>query len=286
MKRADPEFTPQTTPGLRGKLNEVIFGCETRAGRVFDLLLILCILLSVLVVILASVPSVRAQFGRELDLLEWAFTLLFTLEYGLRLYCAFSPSRYAFSFFGLVDLLTILPTWLSLFFPQASYLLVFRILRVLRIFRILKLFTYIGEASLLMRALMQSRRKIMIFFFCVIVLNVFFGSLMFLVEGPENGFNSIPESIYWSILTLTTVGNSDISPQSVIGRGIAALAMIVGYSIIAVPTGIFSSELISQAQSRHQNAIDELKALCHHCGCRGHASQSNYCRDCGAELGT
>lgn len=286
MSAPDPVRGTSAQPHLRHILNEIIFGCETRAGRLFDLCLIVFIVLSVLVAILDSVASISAAYHRQLYALEWLFTLLFTFEYALRLYSATSTRRYASSFYGLVDLFTILPTWLSLLFPGASYLIVIRILRVLRIFRILKLLTYMGEANMLARAMLQSRRKVFIFLFSVVLLNVIFGSLMYLVEGPENGFTSIPAGIYWSVVTITTVGYGDISPHTGLGRFIASLAMITGYSIIAVPTGIFSSELINEYQARQREENQNPLQQCGNCGRKGHDRDASFCKQCGGELMT
>jgi voltage-gated potassium channel len=269
---------------LRDKLNEIIFGYETRAGRLFDLVLILAILLSVLAVMLDSVADLRTRYHDWLYALEWGFTLLFTVEYALRVYSTESMRRYVFSFYGLVDLCSFLPTYISFFFAGASYLIVIRVLRVLRIFRILKLLTYVGEANILVRALLQARYKIFIFVFSVMVLNVIFGSLMYLVEGPDNGFTSIPVSIYWSVVTLTTVGYGDISPQTGIGQFIASLAMLTGYAIIAVPTGIVSSELINEMQTRQRDELFNAQQQCGKCGRRGHDRDAQFCKQCGTGL--
>ncbi|MES2605174.1 MAG: ion transporter [Pseudomonadota bacterium] len=269
---------------LRARLNTVIFGTETPAGRLFDLVLTVCILLSVLVALLDSVPSINARFHSILLAMEWMFTLLFTLEYTLRLYSAEQPRRYALSFFGIVDLGSILPAYLSLLFPAASYLLVFRLLRIMRIFRILKLMRFVGDANILVRALMQSRRKILIFLFTVVIMNIIFGSLMYVVEGPENGFTSIPVAIYWSIVTLTTVGYGDISPHTGLGQFIASLAMITGYAIIAVPTGIVSSELMNEYQTKMKEEERDYQVLCSNCLRRGHDRDAHFCKQCGSAL--
>lgn len=271
-------------PVLRDRLNTVIFGTDTPAGRLFDLCLTVCILLSVLVALLDSVPAINARFHSVMLALEWMFTLLFTLEYALRLYSADVTRRYAFSFFGIVDLASILPAYLSLLFPAASYLLVFRLLRILRIFRILKLIRFVGDANILVRALLQSRRKILIFLFSVIIMNIIFGSLMYVVEGPENGFTSIPVAIYWSIVTLTTVGYGDISPHTGLGQFIASLAMITGYAIIAVPTGIVSSELMNEYQTKMKEEERDYQVSCSNCLRRGHDRDAHFCKQCGSAL--
>ncbi|MDT8398637.1 MAG: ion transporter [Pseudomonadales bacterium] len=287
----------QNQSSLKTRLNRIIFGYDTRAGRLFDLVLIHAITISVLAVLLDSVSSINEQYHDFLYALEWGFTVLFTLEYGLRLYSSQKPGAYARSFYGLVDLISILPTYLVFLFPGAAYLIVIRILRVLRIFRILKLMRYIGEANVLIRALRQSRAKIFLFLFSVMTLMIIFGSLMFVVEGPENGFTSIPASIYWAIVTLTTVGYGDITPHTYLGRGIAALAMITGYAIIAVPTGIISSELITEHQRMSQmekadarknpepKAAGDIQSLCcRHCQHAGHDADAHYCKVCGTAL--
>jgi voltage-gated potassium channel len=268
---------PNTRTAWQAKLYEVIFGHHTPAGRGFDLTLIVVIGLSVLAVVLETVSSIRAEFGTELRVAEWVFTLLFTVEYVLRLTCVNRPGRYARSFFGMIDLLAILPTYLSVFFPGAQALLVIRLLRFLRVFRILKLVQYLSEANLLSRALWASRRKILVFLLAVLTLDVIFGSLMYVVEGGQNGFDNIPRSIYWAIVTLTTVGYGDISPGTNLGQLIAALIMIMGYAIIAVPTGIVTSEL-TRAQ------MDPTAPTCPGCGAGEHLSDAVFCRRCGHRL--
>ncbi len=265
-------------------LHDIIFGYETPAGRKFDLALIALILLSVLAVMLDSVASIHDRFHPQLLIAEWTFTILFTIEYLLRLYCTGNIRKYAFSFFGLVDLFTILPTYLALFFPGATYLTSVRILRVMRIFRILKLMRFIGEANILMRALMESRRKILIFVLFVLTLNVVFGALMYVVEGPAHGFTSIPVGVYWSIVTVTTVGYGDISPGTPIGQFIASLSMLTGYAIIAVPTGIVSSELINEYQNRNKTEAHDFAIVCNNCRRKGHDRDALYCKQCGVGL--
>ncbi len=264
--------------GWRGRLHEIIFGAETPAGKAFDVLLIASIVISVLVVMLDSVRSLNAQYGSFFYKVEWFFTLLFTCEYLLRLLCIARPLKYAASFFGIIDLLAIIPTYLSLILPGAQYLLVIRIIRVLRIFRILKLAHYIGEANLLLQALRASSRKITIFLFTVLTLIIIFGSLIYIIEGEANGFTSIPRSIYWAIVTMTTVGYGDISPKTNLGQTLAALVMISGYSIIAVPTGIVSAE-ISQRSNRRIRTRP-----CPDCGSRDHDPAAVYCQYCGEKL--
>lgn len=265
-------------------LNEVIFGYETKAGRRFDLALLVLILLSVLAVMLDSVASIHERYHSQLLVVEWIFTIIFTIEYLLRLYCTGNIRQYTFSFFGLVDLMTILPTYLALFFPGATYLTSVRILRVMRIFRILKLIRFIGEANILINALMGARRKILIFVLFVLTLNVVFGSLMYVVEGPAHGFTSIPMGIYWSIVTVTTVGYGDISPGTPFGQVIASLSMLTGYAIIAVPTGIVSSELMAEYQTRSRRETHDFELVCKHCLRKGHDRDAQHCKQCGVRL--
>jgi voltage-gated potassium channel len=263
----------------RSKLHEVIFEADTPAGRAFDIVLLVAIVASVLAVLLESVPSVRAGYGRALWAVEWGFTILFTVEYGLRLLSVRRPARYARSFFGVVDLLAVLPTYLSVLLPGTQAFLVVRALRLLRVFRILKLAEFLGEARVLTTALKASARKILVFLETVLILVLIIGSLMYLVETPESGFTSIPQSIYWAIVTLTTVGYGDIAPQTVLGRILASMVMILGYGIIAVPTGIVTVEL-SQA-GRHQAVSTQA---CPNCGAEGHDADARHCKHCGSSL--
>jgi len=263
----------------RARLHEVIFEADTPAARLFDLVLIGCILLSVLIVMLDSVQSIRLQYGSLFYGVEWFFTILFSVEYVLRIVSIGRPSAYVGSFFGLVDLLAILPTYVSLVIPGSQYLLVIRILRVLRIFRVLKIVQYVGEAQHLMQALHASRRKIEVFLFTVLTLVVVFGSVMYVIEDPGSGFTSIPRSVYWAIVTLTTVGYGDISPKTDLGQALASVIMILGYGIIAVPTGIVTAELTGLARSQAVST-----QACLHCGAEGHDADAVYCKSCGEEL--
>ena len=264
--------------GYRQRLYQVIFQADTRAGRLFDLVLIWLILTSVLVVVLDSVASVRDRYGPALHAAEWAFTLLFTAEYLLRLYSVRRPGRYAVSLYGIIDLLAIAPTYLSLLVPGAQALLVVRVLRVLRVFRILKLTEYLRESRTLSDALWASRRKIGVFLLVVLTLLVIIGSLMYLIEGEENGFTDIPTSIYWAVVTLTTVGYGDISPKTPVGRTVAGAVMILGYGIIAVPTGIVTAELTRAGRG-------VLSGLwCPACRLGGHDPDARFCKHCGGGL--
>lgn len=263
----------------RARLHEVIFESETRAGRYFDFALIWLILLSVATVILESVREVRQEYGAFLYSLEWLFTGLFTIEYFLRLLSVRRPLRYATSFFGVVDLLAIIPTYLSVFVPGSQYLLVIRILRLLRVFRLLKLTEYVTEAETLRLALRASQRKISVFLSAVVLLVVIIGALMYVIEGEANGFTSIPRSIYWAIVTLTTVGYGDLSPKTSFGQILASVVMIIGYGIIAVPTGIVSVELAHAVRERKI-----ANRACPSCEAEGHDADAICCKFCGTKL--
>ena len=264
---------------LREQLHEIIFEADTPAGKAFDLVLLGLILISVTTVILESVAGIRAGYGGLFRMVEWAITILFTVEYALRLYCVGRPWRYALSFYGLVDLAAILPTYLSLVVGGAHSLAVIRALRLLRVFRILKLGHFVDAASTLGRALKASRRKIMVFVGAVATLVLIIGSVMYLVEGEENGFTSIPLSIYWAVVTLTTVGYGDIAPQTVFGKALASLVMIIGYGIIAVPTGIVTVEM-----SRLEGNPAVSTQACPQCGKGGHDPDAAHCKHCGSKL--
>ncbi|MFC1592066.1 ion transporter [Thermodesulfobacteriota bacterium] len=262
----------------RQRLFEIIFEADTPAGKWFDIFLIASILLSVMTVMLDSVADVHARWGSLLYYAEWLFTLLFTLEYSLRLACVTRPARYAASFYGIVDLLAILPTYLSILLPGSQYLLVIRVLRVLRIFRVLKLVKFVAEANVLIRALRASGRKIVVFLFAVLTMVIISGSLMYLIEGEPNGFTSIPRSVYWAVVTLTTVGYGDISPATALGQTVAALIMVLGYSIIAVPTGIVSVEISREVQRSLSTQA------CPACSAEGHDTDARHCKYCGTQL--
>ena len=269
---------PNQSAPWRRRLYKVIFESETPAGKHFDLLLIAAISFSVAVVMFDSVRSVREQWAFYLHLFEWLFTLLFTVEYVLRLLSVNKPGRYAVSFFGVVDLLAILPTYFAFFIPASAYMVVIRVLRILRIFRILKLGAYLGEADILIQSLKASRKKIEVFLFVIMMLVILFGSLMYLIEGEEHGFTSIPRSIYWAIVTLTTVGYGDIAPLTGLGQAMASVIMICGYAIIAVPTGIVSAE-ISKISSKKR-----VERVCRECGDRFHDPDASFCKSCGEKL--
>jgi voltage-gated potassium channel len=262
----------------RATLHEIIFEADTPAGKTFDLLLIICILASVVAVMLESVAPIRARYGSFLVAIEWFFTILFSVEYLLRLICIGRPRKYATSFFGIVDLLAVIPTYLDVLLPGTRFLLVIRILRLLRIFRVLKLVQYVGEANTLLQAIRASRRKVTVFLFAVVTIAVIMGSTMYVIEGEVNGFTSIPRSVYWAIVTLTTVGYGDLSPATSFGQTVAAVLMIMGYSIIAVPTGIVSAEM---ARSRFERVTTQA---CPECSAEGHDIDAKHCKHCGASL--
>jgi len=278
LSRQEPVMPSAQQSPLQQQLNDIIFGTESPAGKRFDMLLIGAILLSVVVVMAESVGVVAKSSGYWLHTVEWIFTIAFTIEYGVRIYCSPYRWRYLRSFYGVVDLLSIMPSYLALFVIDANYLMIIRLLRVLRIFRILKLVRYLSEMNILMRAMFQSRRKILVFFATVLVLSSMFGSLMFVVEGPAHGFTSIPKSIYWTIVTITTVGYGDIIPQTPLGQVIAAAAMLTGYSIIAVPTGILTAELAVEMQR------ERSLRKCGGCTRLGHETDADHCKFCGAVL--
>ena len=264
---------------VKEKIRSIIFEASTPAGRAFDVFLIIVILLSVLVVLLDSVTSIHSEYGQVLLVIEWSFTLLFTVEYLLRLWTIQNTWLYARSFYGVVDLLGSLPTYLSIWFADAHYFLVVRVLRVLRIFRVFRMVRYVGEAELIAQALTASRRKITVFVCSVLALVVVCGSLMYLVEGGTNTeFSSIPQSIYWAVTTMTTVGYGDVAPDTALGRGLAAVIMIMGYGIIAVPTGIVTLEL-NEAHRKRANT-----RTCPECSAEGHSYEASFCWRCGSAL--
>ena len=259
----------------RSKLHEIIFEAETPLGKFFDLGLIVSVMVSVIIVMLESVDSVRAVYMKELVLLEWTFTIIFTIEFLLRLICVYEPRRYFFSFFGLVDFFSIIPTYLSLIFPGAQGLLIIRTLRLLRIFRVLKLHRFTLAGKILIQALIQSRHKIIVFLATVMTMVFILGTVMYLVEGRENGFTSIPLAIYWAVVTITTVGYGDLVPMTAMGQFLSSLLMIIGYGILAVPTGIVSVEIANVSKSH------EFTRSCQNCSKEGHEFDAKYCSRCG-----
>jgi voltage-gated potassium channel len=281
MTKTDSRPAAPAMPGWRGKMHEVIFEADTVAGKLFDVLLLIAIVLSIVVVMLDSVDSISKDYKSLLRAAEWLFTILFTVEYVVRLMCVRRPLRYTFSFFGVVDLLAILPTFVSLMLPGSGSqsLLVIRSLRLLRVFRIFKLARFLSEATALRQAVWASRAKITVFIATVMMAVIIMGSAMYLIEGQvESGFTSIPQSMYWAIVTMTTVGYGDIAPVTTLGKIVAAIVMIMGYSMIIIPTGIISAEMIQAG--RHSVTTQS----CPHCMAEDHASDAAYCRICGGKL--
>jgi voltage-gated potassium channel len=294
MKQEARAYVPQSPAsygrpagGLRARFYDIIFESDTEAGRRFDIVLVIAILLSILVVVLDSVP----QLGREYDSLmyglEWAFTGLFTLEYLARLWCVRRPLRYAAGFYGIIDLLSVLPTYFSLLVPGSALLIDIRILRLLRVFRIFKLTLYVEEFTRLGEALYGSRRKIMVFLSAVVMAILILGTVMYVVEGPQHGYTSIPVSMYWAVVTMTTVGYGDITPHTNLGKLIASFMMLLGWGILAVPTGIVTAEMTAQRaleRERKRAANADGANACAACGLDGHADDASFCRGCGAPL--
>lgn len=275
-----PIFVVMSTPAtesLRQRIYRIIFLSDSPAGKRFDVVLLYTILLSVVLVLLESVGSVEQQWGAQLRAVEWLLSGLFLMEYILRIWCSPQPRHYILSFYGIIDLLAILPLFLSLLVPGIASLTVVRVLRLTRVFRILDLFDYMREARLLLLALLASRHRIIVFMLAVLALVTVFGAIMFVVESPEAGFTSIPRSIYWAIVTLTTVGYGDIAPKTDLGQAIASAIMILGYAIIAIPTGIVSVEV-----ARRSKRGDER--VCEQCGNTEHRSDARYCHQCGHRL--
>lgn len=286
MKPADP-VNPQTpaaygkpAEGWRLRLYTIIFEADTRAGLQFDLILIVTILTSILVVMLDSVRTIHIEYGSTLTVFEWIFTLLFTVEYIARLACVQNPIRYATSFFGIIDLLSILPTYVSLLVPEAGAFLDVRTLRLIRIFRVLKLTLYVAEYQMLLSALRASSRKVLVFISMVLMLVLILGTIMYVLEGPENGFTSIPMAMYWAVVTMTTVGYGDITPATDLGKVIASFVMLLGWGTLAVPTGIVTAEMATQGLARRYTTT----RTCHVCLSEGHEPEAKFCKDCGAEL--
>ena len=261
---------------FKQRLHDIIFYSDSPAEKAFDIAIIILILISVSVVMLGSVDSINADFGHVFVIVEWVITVLFTLEYFTRIYTEEKKLKYIFSFYGIIDLLSILPTYLSIIISGANMLVVIRLLRLLRIFRVLKLVRYINASETLAEAISNSRTKILVFLEAVLIIVTIMGSLMYLIEGPEAGFTSIPRSIYWAIVTVTTVGYGDIAPQTPVGQLFAGMLMIVGFAIIAIPTSIIGSEIIKTK--------DTTDKLCPHCGSSNHHKHAEYCYNCGGKF--
>jgi len=279
-----PQLNPASETGWRKRWFDIIHRHDTPASRAFDVALVLAIIASVGVIMLDSVQSIHQRFSGWLYGVEWFFTLLFTAEYVLRLKVVRRPHRYALSSWGIIDLVSILPAYLSLLIPGAQALLAVRFLRVLRVFRILKLTRYIDESGVLVGALWRSRRKILLFLFTVITVTVVAGALMYVIEGPDNGFSSIPHSMYWAIVTMGTVGYGDLVPHTAMGRLLTSGLILIGYSILAVPTGIYTAELAKDILRRQQDDSRPDHRGCIMCGSEEHIYKARYCNLCGHEL--
>lgn len=280
MKQTDPQDSlGKPLTGWRLRLYTIIFEADTRAGRLFDQWLIVFILASIVVVMMDSVQALASRYHQLFFSLEWLFTAAFTLEYLARLACVRHPLRYALSFYGIIDLLALLPTYMALLVPEAHALIDVRVLRLLRVFRIFKLTAYLVEYQALGQALRASRRKILVFISAVLMVVLVMGTLMYVVEGPANGFANIPTGVYWAITTMTTVGFGDITPKTELGRFIASLMMLLGWGTLAVPTGIVTAEMTAQRVARTPTT-----RTCHECLTEGHAPEANYCLHCGARL--
>lgn len=263
---------------LRQRWYEIIFEADTKEGRLYNVVLLVCILASVAIIVLESVPDIREEYGTILRALEWMFTIIFSIEYIARIWTVEKKNKYVFSFFGIIDLLSVLPSYLALFISGTQSLMVIRSLRLLRIFRIFKLSRYVGEGQNLARAMKSSQHKITVFLVFILTSVIIAGTIMYMVEGPEHGFTSIPKSIYWAIVTMTTVGYGDIAPQTAFGQTIASVIMIMGYGIIAVPTGIVSAEMISLKRTEITTQV------CPHCLKEGHDADAIYCKYCSGKL--
>lgn len=284
MTTQTPSDLDKPLSGWRLRLYTIIFEADTVAGRRFDQAVIAAILISVTVVVLDSVQALHSQWGRTFNIFEWFFTLLFTLEYVLRLVCVRRPLVYATSFFGIIDLLATLPTYLAMLFPEAHLLIDVRILRLLRVFRVFKLTGYVAEYTSLGRAIKASRRKIMVFLSFVLMMVLVLGTIMHVIEGAEHGFTSIPTSMYWAISTMTTVGFGDITPKTDLGRFIASLMMLLGWGVLAVPTGIVTSEMTAQRQAERSGTSNSTTRTCPECLTEGLSHEANFCWHCGTKL--
>ena len=269
---------PEDDPTIRARMREVIFGTATPAGRTFDIILLVAILASVANLMLQSVAAIDARVGGLLVMLEWVFTLLFTVEYMARIYSARMRWAYVRSFYGLIDLVSILPLYIALVLPTAHFFVAIRALRIMRIFRVLKLVRYANDANVLSRSLRHAHRKMQIFLGMLALIVTILGAMMYVIEGPTHGFTSIPRSIYWAIVTITTVGYGDISPSTPLGQTIAAMAILVGYALLAVTTGIITAELTNEIANERQTR------QCPHCEKSGHEIDADYCKYCGGDL--
>ena len=273
-------MTQRDQSPLQARLYSVVFGTDTPSGKWFDITLIFLILISVMVIVLDSIAEVHASMGETLQRVEWGFTLIFTVEYLVRIWISRNRRAYVTSVYGIVDLLAILPSYLALLLPQTAPLLIVRLVRVLRVFRVLRMISFLDEANIVAGALRQSARQVFVFFSMVVTVMIVFGCLMYVLEGPQNGFSNIPVSVYWAIVTITTVGYGDVVPVTAAGRAISAMAMLVGYAIIAVPTGIFTTNLMMRKQSPDSQG----PLNCPQCARAGHQLDASFCRFCGTAL--
>ncbi len=281
MKKEEIEKVRDYKKGWRHRLQVIIFEADTPAGKLFDIVLLIVILLSIIAVALETLPSLSPEWKRALFILEWGFTIFFTIEYFLRIYTVLRPMKYIKSFYGIIDLLAILPTYLSIFFVGSQSLMMIRALRLLRVFRIFKMAHFIDQGNVIFKSLRASITKISVFLYFIILSVCIFGSVMYLVEGGSNSeFDSIPRSIYWAIVTVTTVGFGDITPQTSIGQFLSAILMIMGYAVIAVPTGIVSSEMVKS----NLTSADVSNQCCPYCSTEGHDVDAKHCKDCGEKL--
>lgn len=269
---------------IRKKIKVVVFGTDTRAGRLFDIILLWAILFSIGVIMLESIPSLNAKYHYEFRMLEWIFTGLFTLEYLIRIWVVDKKRGYIFSFFGIIDFLSVLPSYIGLFVPGYNLLLVIRAVRLLRIFRIFQLTAYLKDSAIMGKAMLSSMRKIIIFLSIMVVIVMILGTLIYVVEGAENGFTSIPRSIYWAVVTITTVGYGNLTPATPMGEFIATVIMLLGYAIIAVPTGIVSAEMVRKSTAGPEPELEDRVTECPKCGLDIYDKQANYCRNCGTAL--
>lgn len=269
---------------IRKKIKVVVFGTDTRAGRLFDVLLLWAILISIMVIMLETIPSLNKKYHNGFKTMEWIFTGLFTLEYLVRVWVVDKKSGYVFSFFGVIDLLSVLPSYLSLFVPGYNIFLIIRAVRLLRIFRVFQLTAYLKDSAIMGKAMLASVRKIIIFLTIMVVIVMILGALIYIVEGPEHGFTSIPRSIYWAVVTITTVGYGDLTPSTPLGSVIATIVMLLGYAIIAVPTGIVSAEMMRKANVSHEPEEGERVNECPKCGLDIYDKSANFCRNCGTSL--
>jgi len=271
-------MTHRETTAVQDKFYNIIFGTETTAGRWFDITLIVAILSSVMVILLDSIPALHARHGDGYLRIEWMFTLFFTLEYLVRVWCSPNRRAYIFSVYGIVDVLAIMPTYIAFFIPEAAPLLIIRMFRILRIFRVLRLLKFMSEANVLVGALRDSYRKLIVFFSLMMIITTIFGCLIYVLEGPDHGFDNIPKSIYWAIVTITTVGYGDVVPVTVLGRAVSAVGMLIGFAIIAVPTGIITAELTNKISR------ERAQRNCQNCARAGHDADADYCKYCGADM--